>query len=183
MKNEEVPELTPQEQAAMAALPRERSPSNFLEERTVGALKERGLLRGGNRLRSARRMQMWALGLAASVALFVGGVATGQWLGTRAVTGPMLEQQNRNAMQTAALVQQTGTAYVTALMALAQLADSANDPAYDQGREVALTALYAAARELSVFAPEDPLAAFLRDAFERNVVGNENQQLQSIVWF
>jgi hypothetical protein len=38
-------ELTPREREALKALPRERMPGRLLEERTVQALRQRGLLR------------------------------------------------------------------------------------------------------------------------------------------
>jgi hypothetical protein len=46
MQHEDPMALTPQEQAAFDALPREADPGRLLEERTVQALRERGLLDG-----------------------------------------------------------------------------------------------------------------------------------------
>ena len=130
---------------------------------------------------------MWALGLAASLALFVSGVATGQWFGTRTLANTMVAAQQETAMQTASLVQQTGSAYVMSLIALAQLADSTSDPAIAQGREAALTSLHAAARELALLAPEDPLTLVLRDGLRRTSLqgeaGSAGSKLQSVVWF
>jgi hypothetical protein len=180
-------ELTPEEQSAFAALPRETDPGGLLEERTVNALHARGLLRAGPERTVSRRVPMWALGLAASLALFVSGVATGQWLGTRTLAGSMAAAQQETAMQTASLVQQTGSAYVMALMSLAQLADSSSDPAVAQGREAALTSLHAAARELALLAPEDPLTLVLRDGLRltslQGAVETSGTNLQSVVWF
>jgi hypothetical protein len=69
-------ELTPEEQAALAALPRERDPSRLLEERTVAALRERGLLRRPAAGRAARIVRA-AVG-AAAVIVFLIGFAAGR---------------------------------------------------------------------------------------------------------
>ena len=186
MKDDQT-ELTAAEQAAFAALPRERGPGQLLEERTVSVLEERGFLNAASIRSPVRGVPLWALGLAASLALFVSGVATGQWLGTRTFATNMVVAQEETAMQTASLVQQTGSAYVMSLIALAQLADSTSDPAVAQGMEAALTALHAAARELALLAPEDPLTLVIRDGLRRtsllSVTGAGDPNLQSVVWF
>ena len=180
-------ELTEDEKAALAALPSEREPGQLLEERTVDALRARGLLRDENVRSSIRGVPRWALGLAASLVFFLGGVATGQWIGTRSLAGTVVAAQQQTAMQTASLVQRTGSAYVSALMALAQIADSSSDPAIAQGKEAALTALHAAARELALVAPDDPLSLLLRDALNRTSLRGQSDtpesNLQSVVWF
>jgi hypothetical protein len=185
--NDDSAELNAEEKAAFAALPRELDPGRVLEARTVRTLKARGLLHGASTGFSARRVPLWALALAASVILFLSGVATGQWLGTRSIANTVVAAQQRTAMQTASLVQQTGSAYVMALVALAQLADSTADPAVAQGREAALTSLRAAARELALLAPEDPLTLVLRDGLSRTSLpvgrGTGESNLQSVVWF
>ncbi len=66
-------ELTPEEQAALRALPREADPPPALEERVVEALRARNLL--------AARRSPWArrlLQAAAAVALFVAGLGAGR---------------------------------------------------------------------------------------------------------
>jgi hypothetical protein len=70
-------ELTAAERAAFDSLPRERVPGDLLEERVVGELRRRGLLgsSGHRRLRFGN-----ALRIAAAIALFAGGVATGRFL-------------------------------------------------------------------------------------------------------
>ena len=184
---EEHTDLTAEERAAFAALPREKDPGRLLEERTVRSLAERGLLHSTAKRNPVRQVPIWAMGLAAALALFVSGLATGQWLGTRTFANTMVAAQQETAMQTASLVQQTGSAYVMSLMALARLADSTNDPAVAQGREAALTSLHAAARELVLLAPEDPLTQILRDGLRRVLLLDETvsagPNLQSVVWF
>ncbi|TAH34379.1 MAG: hypothetical protein EYC70_15655 [Planctomycetota bacterium] len=68
-------ELSPQEQRALAALPRERAPRPELEERVVAALQARGLLHR-HRPGGVRRWIGLAAGLAAAFLL-------GYWLGAR----------------------------------------------------------------------------------------------------
>jgi hypothetical protein len=70
-------ELTARERAAFDSLPRERLPGDLLEERVVGELRRRGMLGRPPHQRSRFRN---ALRIAAAIALFAGGVATGRFL-------------------------------------------------------------------------------------------------------
>jgi len=186
MTNETDSTLTPEERAAFAALPKTREPTRLMEERTVTALAEHGLL--GREQQPRRRILAVAVGVAAAAALFVGGIAVGQWLGTRAVANSMAVAQHETALEMASAVQRAGSAYVTALAALSRLADStANGPAVAQGREAALTALYAAAYELVQLAPDDPIAVAIHDRLEdlrrTQESTNDQQVVRHVVWF
>lgn len=70
-------ELTPSERAAFDSLPRERAPSDLLEERVVSELRTRGMLSTPAR-RGSRFSTAWRI--AAAIALFAGGVATGRFI-------------------------------------------------------------------------------------------------------
>lgn len=182
MSRDEWTELTEQERAAFAALERVGEPSRMLEERTVEALRRRGLL---GRHRWARYRPA-PLAAAAAVALFVSGVAVGQWLGTRTVVASVTTANHESAMQLAAAVQRSGSAYVAALAALAQVEDSANGRSVAQGREAALAALYAAVGELMILAPDDPVTVALRDLFDRAGPArgtNDQPEIRNVVWF
>ncbi len=79
MYNEDL-ELSEAERTALAALPREIAPSDLLEERVVRALRNEGRFE-----REAKRTRGWmntSLRIAAGLALFVGGVATGRFMMT-----------------------------------------------------------------------------------------------------
>jgi hypothetical protein len=183
MTPDEHTELTREEQAAFAALPRERAASAMLEERTVRGLRVRGLLRGRPWY---RRMSLLVAGVAAAAALFLGGLATGQWLATRTVTQSMATAQAASAIELAVAVQRAGSAYVKAVGALAQIADTSTNGAVAQGREAALTALYAAVGELVLLAPDDPVSVTLRDVLERQ--GQRPSEMDAdpvrkVVWF
>src|SRR5215218_235212 len=108
-------ELTPAERELFAALPREREPGRLLEERTVRALRERGLLQATqapahDARRRLRFPAAWVSGaIAAGIALFLGGLATGQYLGARHTTQVLSQVQQRDAQTAALMVQQTGT--------------------------------------------------------------------------
>jgi hypothetical protein len=67
-------ELTEQERAAIAALPRELAHSDLLEERVARALKSEGHFSPSTRSRN--RWTLPILRIAAAIALFAGGVAT-----------------------------------------------------------------------------------------------------------
>lgn len=80
-------ELSEQERAAIAALPRELAPSDLLEERVVRALRSDGHFN-----RSTRPRNRWTgpfVRIAAALALFAGGVATGHY----ALSQPNTEKQ------------------------------------------------------------------------------------------
>jgi ribosomal protein S11 len=127
-----------------------------------------------------------ASGLAASLALFVSGVTLGQWLGSSTVAESLATAQQQTAMQAAAAVQRAGSAYVTALMAFAAVADSSGDGAYAQGREAALNALYAAAYELVQIDPTDPVAVTIREGLEQARLRWRqpgDTAIQRVVWF
>jgi hypothetical protein len=171
--------LTPDERAALDALPREQAPGRLLEQRVVRALRDRGLLR------RARPAPAWlAAGLAASVALFAGGFATGQWIASRSMAHSLADAQVRSAGQAAEAVQRTGSAYIAALAALGGYADSTGNGAVRQGREAAMAALSAAAAELADLDPGDPVARsveILLAAYEQPAV--ERSRSRAVLWF
>jgi hypothetical protein len=70
-------DLTPRERDALAGLPREATPPETLEDATVGALLARGLLRRPAPWHRRRPVEI-GLAVAASVLLFLGGLAVGR---------------------------------------------------------------------------------------------------------
>ena len=163
-------ELTPDERVRMLALPRELDPDDSLEERTVRALRAEGLLRRAPaKIVRFTLSPLW-LGAAAAACLviFGGGFFFGSWMESRHTTEVVSAMHQQDATRAAALVQQTGSAYVSAMAALAAYTENkqqqtnpqATTNAADlaQGREVAVNALHAAANQLVRIAPEDPLA-------------------------
>lgn len=95
--------LTPAERAAFAALPRDAAVSDLEEQRTVQALRARGLL-GAPRGR-ARAWQRPALRITAAATLFLGGVLVGRRL------GPPRQRPGTAALE----IQRTGSSFVQAL--------------------------------------------------------------------
>jgi hypothetical protein len=167
------------------ALSREHEPSRMLEERTVSALRTRGILQSR---RPQRFNSGWmAGGVAASIALFAMGVVFGQWLGTRHTAAVVSAVQQNDAAQAALQVQRAGSEYVGALQTMARFADAGNREVSLQGREVALTALYAAANEVVRLAPNDPIAAEILRGFQsvrqQQAVKQNIAPERRIVWF
>ena len=78
MYSEDEVELTAEERSMLDALPREMAPSDLLEARVVKALRSDGHF-GAVSQRNSRGI-LAALRIAAAVALFAGGVATGRYL-------------------------------------------------------------------------------------------------------
>jgi hypothetical protein len=145
-------ELTIEERERLTGLPRQLEPGRLLEERTVRALRQRGLLRPRGTYRA-----WWAAAAAAAIGLFATGFAVGQRSSIGLVS--QLADGQQATMQLAQQVQRTGSAYVAALAALAEVADSTDTGAVRQGREAAQAALYAAASEFASLAPRDPVAS------------------------
>ena len=178
-------DITPEFQAAFAALPREREPGRLLEERTVRSLRERGLLQGPRRFRLPAS---WLAGAtAAGVALFAAGLATGQWLGARNTERVVAQVQEQSARQSALLVQQTGSAYVNALSSFAAVSDTARGAQAAQGRAVAVQVLRAAAEEVIRIAPDDPVASGILAAYDRarqqQAAPGDTTGNRRVVWF
>ncbi|MGK7311763.1 MAG: hypothetical protein ACN0LA_05940 [Candidatus Longimicrobiales bacterium M2_2A_002] len=180
MTHDEI-EWTDEEREALDRLPREIDPGRILEERTVAALRERGLLgrsrpgapptdavgpdgprRGGtvSRTSTPRRFAgsfhpaWWAAGIAAALAIFFAGLATGQGRAGVTTDDLMTALRSAEAAERPSLIQHTGSLYVDAIAGLATA--TADREAVGTGVEVGLTALYAAAYELARLHPEDP---------------------------
>ncbi len=75
--NDEI-ELTSDEQALLAALPRTLQPSDMLEDKVVRALRKDGHI--GKSVPRRNQALVDVLRIAAAIALFAGGVATGRYL-------------------------------------------------------------------------------------------------------
>jgi len=113
------------------------------------------------------RPWMAVAAVAATLTLFGSGVFLGQWIGSQSTAQAFLAVREQDAAQLAMTIQEAGTAYVSALAALGELragegeggtvGEGAVYSAADlqQGREVALGALYGAAFELARMGPED----------------------------
>jgi len=180
-------ELTPAERRAFGSLPRETEPPRGLEDHTVALLQARGMLAVPLRpVAGARRWQpMWLVGaMAASLAVFASGIAVGQYLGARSATIAAAVGMRSTVAEQARQVQQTGAAYVAALAALLQHADTSDAPDRVRAREAAVEALAAAAQEVTRFAPNDPLAAaVLRGLADRQRVASPQQPSRTVVWY
>jgi hypothetical protein len=181
-------DLTPAERAAFDALPRERSPGETLEARTVNSLWQFGLLSAPPDAKRWRMQPMWlGMAVAASVALFTSGVVVGQYLSGRHSAEAIVAIHEADTREAAALMQQTGSAYVAALTSLAESADTTKNGRNSQTREVAIRALHAAANEVVKIAPNDPIAVNILRGFdqgrrqESQATGQPNRR--QVVWF
>jgi len=199
-------ELTPEEKMAFRDLPREAEPSRILEERIVASLREDGILRGsggvGAKPGSGSRVGwyrpwMAAASVAASLALFALGVVLGQWMGSRSTTQAFIQVREQDASQVALRIQEAGSAYVAALAALGQMEMRQGDGSssggeasqagteVQQGREVALGALYAAANELARMNPGDADVLRVLQILEERRAREEGRGdgPRNVVWF
>jgi len=167
-------ELTDEERRALAGLARERDPGRLLEERTVRALREEGLLTPSGAADSARGRadrhsgpSWWraAAAVAAGIALFVGGLSVGQAMGARQTADALHTVFEGRDARLAARVQRAGSDYVASLVALSDT-DGSFGADSSQAMEVALTALWAAATEIVRLTPDDPLAARILQGFD-----------------
>lgn len=175
-------DLTPAERRAFSSLEKRHEPSRFLEERTVRALRAEGLLKTRPRLSAARLVAA----VAAGAVLYLGGVASGQWLTHRQTTQIVSDLQRDHAMEAAALVQRTGSAYAQAIASLAALRAPGDSLSVSQGREVALTALYSAANELVRLTPDDPVVVRILQVMETERVAPDTTgaaNTRRVIWF
>jgi hypothetical protein len=180
-------DLTAAEREAFDALPREAMPSRMLEERIVSALRARGDLG----TRPARRPAWdWgrlplAAAAAAGIALFACGLALGQWLGARHTAEAMLALQRQDAANAASAVQRTGSAYLSALGALAQASASSDPQEVARARTAAQNVLHQAANEMVRLAPDDPVSAQILKGFESAKVdaAPASNEKKRTVWF
>jgi hypothetical protein len=181
-------ELTPAERRAFEALPRERPAPPSLEDRIVALLRSRGELAVPLRPvgAPARRWQpAWLVGaVAASLALFATGFATGQYLGARSATIAAAVGLGSSLAERTQYVERTGSEYVAALATLIQERDTADAAARTRATQAALDALGAAAREVARLAPDDPLAAaVLRGLTDRRRASQPPVEQRAVVWY
>ncbi len=172
--------LPPELLTALASLPRGSAPPPGEEDRTVRALRRRGLLP----VSRWRRYTAYASGVAAAVALF----AAGSMAGTRRARAALARANAAAAwpapvsnIRSAALrVQRAGSEYVGALVQFAAISDaSRSDPGLAAGRESAVATLCAAAAQLSRVAPEAPPATVPCD----DAASAQTRTATTIRWF
>lgn len=176
-------DLTPGERRAFAELHDRNAPSRLLEERTVRALQAQGLLRPRR-----RPTLSWLVAAAAAGAvLYLGGLATGQWLANRQTGQVVSDLQRDHSLEAAAMVQRTGSAYAQAIASLASLRGAGDDSvSVSQGREVALSALYSAANELVRLSPDDPVVVRILQAMQEETSDTDTTSPAStrrVIWF
>ena len=134
-------ELPPELEAALAALPREWDPPPGEEERTVRALRRRGLLPPPR----WHRYTMYTGGVAAALTIFVAGSIYGSYRARGGGAATELDQPLPDARSAALLVQRAGSEYVGALVRFAAVSRTTPaDPHLAGGREAATTTLCAA---------------------------------------
>lgn len=144
------------------------------------------------------RPWMAAAAVAASLALFTSGIFLGQWMGTRTTAQAFLAVREQDATQLAMTIQEAGSQYVSALAALGQLRVSEPGEGapeggslltaadLEQGREVAMGAMYGAAYELARMSPDDAdVLRVLQILDERRNREEEGYAASSrnLVWF
>lgn len=205
-------DLTPDERSAFADLPRERRPSDLLEERTVGALHAAGLL-GARRRRDPWLAWPRAAAAAAVLALMAGSFAAGQRVGAGGAAaelrrlassgalvgrsdgangtggGPASDPVGRSPagpLATAVDVQRAGSAYIAALARLTAAPAGTDTAAALESREVAIATLLGAAQILARLDPRQPIARSLLAGLEKTgpaPADTTQASRRDIVWF
>lgn len=146
-------ELTLEERARFAALPRVAGGDPLAEDRTVLVLQARGLLRGARR---RFRVELLVAAIAATLLVFVGGVEYGRRLAVSESERLPVELQ----------VQRAGSAYVAALRRLSERASPDSIAAIADGLEAGSRALRAAAITAAQLAPDNAAVWRIRDGQE-----------------
>jgi hypothetical protein len=165
-------QLTPDEAAAFAALPRHLGAhDDFAEQRTVDQLRQHGLLGLPTRRHAGRALSV-ALSAAAAVVLFAAGTIYGRSLGG----------SDAASASPSVAVQQAGTAYVQALMRLSQASDTERAP----GLEAGAATLRAAATSLAMVNPDDSIAHRIRSSLDLATMTAADSHAaagRSVIWF
>jgi hypothetical protein len=183
MSSHEQDELTVQEREALAGLLRERIPPSDLEDRVVGALRAEELL-AAPRTHHAPRTRGWlAAAVAAGVALFASGLATGQWMAAGNTADVVSAVLDGDVVSRALQVQQAGSEYVRAVARLSDLAEELGTEDLAPGREVARTALHAAALEMGRLTPDDATIQLVLAVLEERSRSGETGPGRTTIWF
>jgi hypothetical protein len=167
--------LTGEEESRFAALPREVPIRRHEEETTIAALRSEELLPPRTPRRAValgrNRVSSGIIGLAAATAIFLAGFVFGK------------QAERRSALDISPIgeVQRAGTAYVAALVRLAESgsSDSANTVA--NGLEVGTSTLRAAAVSAVRITPDDPALTRIRDGLE--LATNFTSGTRKLVWY
>jgi hypothetical protein len=179
--------LTPEERRALDALPRQGVPPRRLEERTVEALRARGLLRPARPRGLLLSPGYLAAAAVVALAAILGAFTLGQYLGGRQTADAMLAMHRQDSGRLAESVQRASAAYLTALSDLTVRAAGAPPAERDAGREAVRRSLYQAADQLVRLAPDDPLASRILQAFEQAEAGPgappRDDVEQQVIWF
>ena len=158
--------LTPEEVAAFLALPRENGGRDQLaEERTVRALRDARLLLPRQRSRTERALVTGGA-VAAALLIFAAGALYGRRIAAHEVesASPAID------------VQQTGTAYVAALVRLSRASDTERAPGFEAGAAT----LRAAATSLALVNPDDSIAHRIRKSLNDD---NHYTGDRKVIWF
>lgn len=169
---------------AVRSAPRERAASELLEERTVRALRERGVLTQ----RKGVPRSWYAAGVAASIAFFACGISVGQWMEGRHAAAALAAQQQASLEEMASLVERTGSEYVRALSRMAEANVLSGSPETAQAREAALQILHQAANEMVRMAPNDPVASRILQGLDHATLQQQTSQdalerRRQIIWY
>ena len=165
-------DLTPEERALFAALPRERLGSAALEARVVRALAAQQLL--GRRQRFVLGARHVAGLVAAALVLFVTGFAAGR---SSATVNRQAAVARVDSAQLGRLVQRAGSEYVRLLERI-PVADSGDPRA--AVNQAARSTLRAAAKQIARVDPTDPVASVILE--ELATVPQDPRGAQRI-WF
>ena len=168
-------------------LPRARWPHPALEERTVAALKERGLIMSGSRARTgARGPWRYMVAAAAALVFFAGGVLVGQQLEASVIEGTdrvaATQSESTNGVVE---VQRRTDALVLTLTSLMDAARSDPLMAADL-RAAAVSGLHAVAGEVVRIAPDEPVATEIVRGFDttfRTASADDGVAVSHVLWF
>jgi hypothetical protein len=176
-------ELTAQEREALANLPRERIPPGDLEDRVVGALRAEELLAAPRRHTSPRSRTWLGAAVAAGIALFASGLATGQWMAAANTAEVVSAVLDGDVLSHALQVQQAGSEYVAAVARLSDLAEELGAEDLAPGREVARSALHAAALEMGRLTPDDATIQLVLAVLEERSRREDSGSSRKTIWF
>jgi len=160
-------EPTPAEKQAFEKLRTDLTPKASLEEKVIHSLRARGFLRPKRRVIEIRSWHI-AVAVAACLALMITGYVFGRWTESRQDLRQEYLIENTDDFSVAASVQESGSAYLTALGRLTALPDSIDGRQALEGSEIALSTLVSATDQLTRLVPKNLLEERLMSAINDN---------------
>lgn len=175
-------------EALRAAAPPAPFDSGAMRERIRASIEHAGP--SGGPWWDRGRIRLWVPRMAAAIALFAGGVATGVLVADSETPGPVIIRQmaagggtlgDPTPSEVPLSIQAAGTRYVASVALLTELQDRLTPAQLDEAREVAFSALSGALAELVGTRDDDTAGRIVQTLLSRGLPARAGSD--PIVWY